>query len=393
MSKALLYGATRTPFGNFGGTLKDIPAAELGAVVIAESLRRAGVQPDIVDEVIMGMVIQAGTGLNPARQSSMKAGIPLEVPSFTVNKVCGSGLKSVALAAQAVTAGDADIVVAGGMENMSRAPYLMNDARWGHRLGHGELTDSILKQGLWDTFYDCHMAMTAEHLAEKYTISREEQDAVAAESQKRASEARDAGRLADEIVAVSVPRRKQDPLIFSEDEYIRTGTTPEILSKLKPVFKEDGTVTAGNASGINDGAAAITVVSEKKASELGLPEPLARVVCSASAGVDPMCMGLGPVEASKKALQRSGISLGDIDLIESNEAFAAQYCVVGRELDWDTGKVNVNGGAIALGHPIGASGTRILVTMLHEMQRRDSSLGLATLCIGGGQGIALIVER
>ena len=393
MKKALIFGAVRTPIGNFGGSLKNIPAIELGSIVITESLVRAGVDPEDVDEVIMGNVLQAGLGINTARQAALHAGIPKETPSYTVNKVCGSGLKAVTLAAQAIAAGDVEIVVAGGMENMSRAPFILNDARWGYRLGNGDLVDCAIQDGLWDCFNDYHMGITAENLAEKYSITREEQDSIAAESQMKTAKAQHEGIFSQEIVPVEIPRRKGDPVMFATDEFPRSDTTPEILSKLKPAFKKDGTVTAGNASGINDGAAAVVVVSESKADELGLKNPLGAVECYASAGVDPKYMGLGPVEAVKKVLGKAHLNLDDIGLIESNEAFAAQFCAVERELPWDRGRVNVNGGAIALGHPIGASGARILVTLLYEMKRRNCLRGLATLCIGGGLGIAAVIKR
>ena len=393
MKKALLYGAVRTPTGSFGGSLKTISAAELGSVVVAESIKRAGLMSEQVDEVIMGNVLQAGSGQNTARQAAMKAGIPKEVPSMTINKVCGSGLKAVVLAAQAIAAGNAGIIVAGGMESMSSAPFLLRDARWGYRLGNGAADDSIISEGLWDAFYDCHMGLTAENLAEYYSISRGEQDRMAAESQHKTSQAQSRRTFRDEIVPVSVPQRKKEPILFDTDEFPKPDTTFEILSTLKPAFKKDGTVTAGNASGINDGAAVVTVVSEDKAEELGLGEPMGSVACYCSVGVDPNFMGLGPVVATKKVVEKAGIDLGSIDLIECNEAFAAQFCTVERELAWDRDRVNVNGGAIALGHPIGASGARILVTLLHEMGRRHCSRGLATLCIGGGMGIACIVER
>jgi len=393
MREALIFGAVRTPTGNFGGSLKDIQAVDLGSLVIAESLKRAGVNPVDVDEVIMGNVLQAGLGLNTARQSAMRAGIPKEVPSFTVNKVCGSGLKAITLAAQAIAAGDAEIVVAGGMENMSRAPFLLNDARWGYRLGNGDLVDCAIQDGLWDCFNDYHMGITAENLAVNYSITREEQDSVAAESQMKTAKAQREGTFSEEIVPIEIPQRKGDPDIFDTDEFPRPNTTAAILSKLKPAFKKDGTVTAGNASGINDGAAAVVLVSESKAEELGLKDPLGVIECYASAGVAPEYMGLGPVDAVKKVLGRAQLSLDDIDLIESNEAFAAQFCAVERELQWDRSIVNVNGGAIALGHPIGASGARILVTLLYEMKRRKCTRGLATLCIGGGLGIAAVIKR
>ena len=392
MKKALLYGAVRTPTGSFGGSLKTISAAELGSVVVAESVKRAGIMPEHVDEVIMGNVLQAGSGQNPSRQAAMKAGIPKEVPSMTINKVCGSGLKAVVLAAQAIAVGDAGIVVAGGMESMSSAPFLLRNARWGYRLGNGAADDSLISEGLWDVFYDCHMGMTAENLAEHYSISRGEQDRMAADSQRKTSQAQSRGTFRDEIVPVSVPQRKKEPILFDTDEFPRPDTTIEILSTLRPAFKKDGTVTAGNASGINDGAAAVTVVSEEKAEELGLAKPMGSIAWYCSVGVDPNFMGLGPVVATKKVVEKAGIEFDSIDLIECNEAFAAQFCTVERELEWDRDRVNVNGGAIALGHPIGASGARILVTLLHEMGRRHCSRGLATLCIGGGMGIACIVE-
>ncbi len=392
MKKALLYGAVRTPTGSFGGSLKTISAAELGSVAVAESVRRAGLMPEDVDEVILGNVLQAGSGQNPARQAAMKAGIPKEVPSMTINKVGGSGLKAVVLAAQAIAAGDAGIIIAGGMESMSGAPFLLRDARWGYRLGNGTVEDSLISEGLWDAFYDCHMGLTAENLAEHYSITRGEQDMMAAESQHKTSQAQNRGTFRDEIVPVTVPQRKKEPILFDTDEFPRPDTTIEILSTLKPAFKKDGTVTAGNASGINDGAAAVTVVSEEKAEELGLAEPMGSVAWYCSVGVDPNFMGLGPVAATKKVIEKAGIELDSIGLIECNEAFAAQVCTAERELEWDRDRVNVNGGAIALGHPIGASGARILVTLLHEMGRRHCSRGLATLCIGGGMGIACIVE-
>ena len=392
MRRALIYGAVRTPIGVFGGSQKDMSAVELGAVVIAASLERAGLRTEDVDEVIMGNVVQAGSGLNPARQAAMKAGVPKEVPAMTVNKVCGSGLKAVILAAQAIAAGDADVIVAGGMESMSCAPFLLKKARWGYRLGDDRIVDTLMSEGLWDTFYDCHMGVTAESLAEKYSITRAEQDMVAVESQRKATQAQRSGRFAAEIVPVPVPQRKGEPVVFCADEFVKPNTTLEVLSTLKPAFRSEGTVTAGNSSGINDGAAAVVVVSDEKARELGLAGPMGKIGCHASAGVDPMYMGLGPVEATRKVLTKAGIGLLDIDLIESNEAFASQFCAVERELKWDRERVNVNGGAIALGHPIGASGARILVTLLHEMNRRNSVRGLATLCIGGGQGIACLVE-
>ncbi len=389
---AVIVSAVRTPIGSFLGSLKDIPATELGAIVIKEALSRAGVSADEVSEVIMGNVLQAGLGQNPARQAAMKAGLPQRVSSMTINKVCGSGLKALHLASQAVMLGEAEVVVCGGMENMSAAPYLLNEARNGLRMGDGKLVDSMVHDGLWCAFNDYHMGITAENLCDAYGLNRQEMDEFAADSQQKCERAMEDGKFSDEIVTVEIPQRKGDPLLFSEDEYPKKGTTAEKLGKLRPAFKKDGTVTAGNASGINDGAAALVVVSRKKAEELGLT-PLARIVANASAGVDPSIMGIGPVDATKKVLEKSGITLEDIDLIEANEAFAAQSLAVGKELQFSDEKLNVNGGAIALGHPIGASGARILVTLLHEMRRRENRYGLATLCIGGGQGVATIVEN
>lgn len=391
MREAVIVSAARTAIGSFNGTLSTVPAHELGAVVIRAVLERAGVQPEMVDEVLMGQILTAAQGQNPARQAALKAGIPVTVPATSINKVCGSGLKTVALAAQAVMAGDADIIVAGGQENMSLAPYALTQARTGYRMGHGELIDTMIKDGLWCAFEDCHMGITAENIAEQYGITREEQDQFALSSQAKAEAAIKAGRFKDEIVPVTVRTRKSE-IVFDTDEFPRFGTTLEALAKLRPAFKKDGTVTAGNASGINDGAAAVLVMSADKAKELGLT-PMAVVRAYASAGVEPRIMGMGPVPATRKALARAGLTLDQIDLIEANEAFAAQALGVARELQFDFAKVNVNGGAIALGHPVGASGTRILVTLLYEMQKRQSRYGLATLCIGGGQGIAMIVER
>ncbi len=392
MKEAVIVSAARTAIGTFSGTLANTSASELGAVVVRAALERAGVEPGAVDEVLMGCILQAGQGQNPARQAALKAGLPVEVPCTTINKVCGSGLKSVALAAQSIMAGDAEIVVAGGAENMNLAPYMLDKARTGYRMGHGQLIDSMIHDGLWCIFGDTHMGITAEKVAEQYGISRAEQDEFAAASQAKAAAAIESGRFADEIVPVMLPQRKGDPIRFDKDEHVRPGTTVESLSKLKPAFKKDGTVTAGNASGINDGAAAVVVMSADRAKAMGLA-PLAKVKAYASAGVDPSVMGIGPVPATRKALAKAGLTVADIDLIEANEAFASQSLAVGRDLGWDAAKVNVNGGAIALGHPIGASGARILVTLLHEMQKRDARYGLATLCIGGGMGIALIVER
>lgn len=393
MRKSVVVSAVRTPVGNFGGSLKDVSAVELGSIVIAESLEKAGIKPGDVDEVIMGNVIQSGLGMNPARQSAIRAGIPQEVPAMTINKVCGSGLKAITLAAQAIAAGEAEIVIAGGMENMSQAPFLLKNARWGYRLGNSELVDSLIHDGLWEIFNNYHMGITAENLAEKYNISREEQDKVALESQMKTKQAQQERKFEEEIIPIKIPQKKGKTIIFDTDEFSKPRTTLEKLSKLKTVFKKDGTITAGNAAGINDGAAAVVLVSPEKVKELNINEPLGRVEAYSSVGVDPKFMGLGPVEATKKMLKRAKISLDEIDLIESNEAFAVQFIAVSKELGWDKSKVNVNGGAIALGHPIGASGARILVTLLYEMKRRKCKRGLATLCIGGGQGIAVIIER
>ena len=392
MREIVIASAVRTPIGSFGGMFKNVSAVQLGTVVAKEALKRANVKPEMVDEVIFGNVLQAGLGQNVARQVSVHAGIPIEVPSFTINKVCGSGLKAVALAAQAILAGEAEIVLAGGTENMSQAPYLLKSARWGQRMGNAQIEDYMVQDGLWDVFNDYHMGITAENIVEKYGLTREEQDQLALESQNKAEEAVKSGRFKDEIVAVEIPQRKGDPIIADTDEYPRFGTTMEALAKLRPAFKKDGTVTAGNASGINDGAAALVVMSKEKAEELGIT-PLVTIVSYASAGVDPSIMGTGPIPATKKALAKANLTVEDLDLIEANEAFAAQALSVIKELNFDTSKVNVNGGAIALGHPIGASGARILVTLLHEMAKRDAKNGLATLCIGGGQGIAMVVKR
>ncbi|ADL69165.1 acetyl-CoA C-acetyltransferase [Thermoanaerobacterium thermosaccharolyticum] len=392
MKEVVIASGVRTAVGKFGGTLLNVPAVDLGAVVIKEALKRANVKPEDVSEVIMGNVLQAGLGQNPARQAEIKAGIPVEVPAMTVNMVCGSGLRAVTLAAQAVMLGDADIVVAGGMENMSRAPYILNDARFGYRMNNGQLVDEMVYDGLTDVFNQYHMGITAENLAEKYGISREEQDEFAYRSQKLASEAISSGRFEDEIVPVIVPQKKGEPIEFKVDEHVRPNTTIEALAKLKPAFKKDGTVTAGNASGINDAAAAVVVMSKEKADELGI-KPLATIKSFGYAGVDPSIMGIGPVYATRKALEKANLTVDDLDLIEANEAFAAQSLAVAKELKFNMDRVNVNGGAIAIGHPIGASGCRILVTLLYEMQKRNSHTGLATLCIGGGMGIAMVVER
>ncbi|MCI0183366.1 acetyl-CoA C-acetyltransferase [Sulfoacidibacillus ferrooxidans] len=391
MTEAVIVSAARTALGSFMGSLANTPATELGAIVIRETLTRAGVSSDIVDEVIMGNVLQAGLGQNPARQAAIKAGLPYELPSFTVNKVCGSGLKTIALAAQSIRAGDQDVVIAGGMENMSRAPYLLEGARSGYRMGDQKVVDSMIRDGLWCAFNDVHMGITAENVAERKHISRAEQDRFSLQSQERALAAIELGHFKEEIVSVPVPQKKGDPLVFDTDEYPRK-TSAETLSKLRPAFKQGGTVTAGNASGLNDGAAAVLVMSKERANALGL-KPLARIVAYSSAGLDPAVMGLGPIYATQKLLKRSGLSVGDMDLIEANEAFAAQALAVGQELGLDESKVNVSGGAIALGHPIGASGARVLVTLLYGLRRTGGKMGLATLCIGGGQGVAMVVER
>ena len=392
MQEVVIVAATRTAIGSFQGALAAIPAPELGAAVIRQLLAQTGLDGAQVDEVILGQVLTAGSGQNPARQAVILAGLPHAVPALTLNKVCGSGLKALHLAAQAIRCGDADVVIAGGMENMSLSPYVMPGARTGLRMGHAKLIDSMITDGLWDAFNDYHMGITAENLVDKYGISREEQDAFAAASQQKAVAAIEAGRFAAEITPILIPQRKGDPVAFTTDEQPRAGTTAESLGKLKPAFKKDGSVTAGNASSLNDGAAAVLMMSAEKAKALGLPV-LAKIASYASAGVDPAIMGIGPVSATRRCLEKASWSLAELDLIEANEAFAVQALSVGKELGWDADKVNVNGGAIALGHPIGASGCRILVTLLHEMQRRDVRKGLATLCIGGGQGVALAVER
>lgn len=392
MQEVVIVRAVRTAIGSFGGTLKDLPAAELGSVVIKDILEKTGIPPAEIDEVILGNVLQAGLGQNPARQAAIRAGIPEHVPSYTVNKVCGSGLKAVGLAAQAIRAGDGQLYIVGGMENMSLAPYVDQKARWGARMGHSELVDVMIKDGLWCAFNDVHMGITAENIAERWQISREEQDQFAALSQQKCEAAQAEHRFAAEIVPVVIPQRKGDPICFDRDEYPRAGVTAEGLGKLRPAFKKDGTVTAGNASGINDGAAALLIMSVDKAISLGL-KPMARLLSYAASGVDPAIMGIGPVLASRKALAKANLSIEDMDLIEANEAFAAQSIAVAKELGFDSAKVNVNGGAIALGHPIGASGARILVTLLHALENRNLKRGLATLCIGGGQGYAIVVER
>ncbi len=388
----VIVGAVRTAIGRFGGTLSKTPATELGATVIRALLDRTGVPAAAVGEVIMGQVLAAGCGQNPARQAAMKAGVPKETPALTINAVCGSGLKAVMLAAQAVAWGDSEIVIAGGQENMSLAPHVLMGSREGQRMGDWKMIDSMIVDGLWDVYNQYHMGITAENVAKAHGITREMQDALALASQQKAAAAQDAGKFKDEIVPVTIPQRKGDPVLFETDEYLNRKTNAEALAGLKPAFDKAGTVTAGNASGINDGAAAVMVMSARKAAELGL-KPLARIASFGTSGLDPATMGMGPVPASQKALARAGWSVGDVDLFELNEAFAAQACAVNQALGVDPQKVNVNGGAIALGHPIGASGCRILVTLLHEMQRRNAKKGLAALCIGGGMGVSLCVER
>lgn len=392
MSRVAVVAAKRSAVGSYGGSLKNVSAVDLGASVLKQTLESINLDPAIVDEVILGNVLSAGLGQNVARQVSLNAGIPKEVPAFTLNKVCGSGLKSVVLAVQSILAGDNEIVVAGGTESMSCAPYVLDSARWGARMGDTKFVDSMIRDGLSDAFHGIHMGVTAENIAEKYGFTREMQDELAATSQQRAEAAVKSGRFKDEIVPIEIPQRKGDPVIFDTDEFPRFGTTMETLAKLRPAFKKDGTVTAGNASGINDGAAILILMSEEKANELGM-KPLAFIKSYASGGVDPRIMGTGPIPASQKALKKANLTVEDIDLIEANEAFASQALSVAHTLGFDMDKVNVNGGAIALGHPIGASGARIFVTLLNEMQKRDSKTGLATLCIGGGQGITVIVER
>ncbi|QQK02222.1 acetyl-CoA C-acetyltransferase [Burkholderia anthina] len=392
MTDVVIVSAARTAVGKFGGSLAKVAAPELGATVIRAVLERSGVKPDQVSEVIMGQVLTAGSGQNPARQSLIKAGLPNAVPGMTINKVCGSGLKAVMLAANAIAAGDAEIVIAGGQENMSASPHVLPGSRDGFRMGDAKLVDTMIVDGLWDVYNQYHMGITAENVAKEYGITREEQDAFAALSQNKAEAAQKAGRFNDEIVPVSIPQRKGEPLQFATDEFVRHGVTAESLSGLKPAFSKDGSVTAANASGLNDGAAAVLVMSAQKAAALGLT-PLARIKAYANAGVDPSVMGMGPVPASRRCLERAGWTPGDLDLMEINEAFAAQALAVHKQMGWDTSKVNVNGGAIAIGHPIGASGCRILVTLLHEMVKRDAKRGLASLCIGGGMGVALAVER
>jgi len=392
MPDIVIAGALRTAIGKFGGSLATAPAPELGATVIRALLERAGVKADQVSEVILGQVLAAGVGQNPARQAAMKAGIPYMVPSMTINKVCGSGLQAAMLGAQAIANGDADIVVAGGQESMSLSPHALNGSRDGFRMGDAKLVDTMIVDGLWDVYNQYHMGTTAENVAKKYEISRAEQDRFAVASQNKAEAAQKAGRFADEIVPVMIPQRKGNPVAFAQDEFVKAGTTLESISGLRPAFAKDGSVTAANASGINDGAAALLVMTGERAHALGL-KPLAKIKAFASSGVDPAIMGMGPVPASRRCLEKAGWKPSDLDLMEINEAFAAQACAVNKEMGWDTSKINVNGGAIALGHPIGASGARVLVTLLHEMARRDAHRGLASLCIGGGMGVALAVER
>ena len=390
MKKVVIVSAVRTAIGCFNGCLSSFSAPELGSIVIQAALTKAGISAAQVDEVIMGNVLQSGLGQNPARQAALKAGISQETPSFTINKVCGSGLKAVMLATQAIIAGDADIIVAGGMESMTNAPYVLEKARWGYRMGDGKLIDTLIKDGLWDAFNDYHMGVTAENIALQYDLTREEQDAVALSSQQKANYAIKEGAFTEEIIPIVVKSKKGD-IMIDTDEYPKSTTTLDVLAKLRPAFSKNGTVTAGNASGINDGAAAVVVMSKEKADELGI-KPLGRVISYASAGVDPSVMGLGPIPATQKALCKAKLNMDDIDLVEANEAFASQWLAVSKELRFDTEKVNVNGGAIALGHPIGASGNRILVSLLHALKNRNKKLGLATLCIGGGQGAAMVVE-
>ncbi len=392
MTDIVIVAAARTAVGKFGGTLAKTPAPELGAAVIQELLKRARLSGDQIGEVILGQVLQAGGGQNPARQSVIKSGLPNTVPAMTINKVCGSGLKAVMLAAQAIRDGDSEIVIAGGQESMSMSPHVLLGSRDGQRMGDWKMVDSMIVDGLWDVYNQYHMGITAENVAKKFGVSRADQDALALASQQKAAAAQDAGRFKDEIVPFSIAQKKGDPIVFGADEFINRKSTAEVLAGLRPAFDKAGGVTAGNASGLNDGAAAVVVMSARKADQLGLT-PLARIASYASSGLDPAIMGMGPVSASRRALERAGWKPADLDLLEINEAFAAQACAVHKEMGWDTAKVNVNGGAIAIGHPIGASGCRILVTLLHEMQRRNSRRGIASLCIGGGMGVALCVER
>ncbi len=392
MKEVVIVSAARTPIGNFGGTLKNISAVTLGAIAVKEAIKRAGIQVEMVDEVLMGNVLQGGQGQNIARQISVEAGIPIEVPSMTINKVCGSGLRTIELAAQIIKAGDADVVVAGGAENMSMSGYVVPSARWGSRMGDGKMVDMMVHDGLTDAFNHIHMGITAENIAEQWGLTREQLDEFAVQSQNKAEKAQGEGKFKEEIVPVEIPQRKGDPILFEEDEYIKAGATIDKVAKLRPAFKKDGVVTAANASGLNDSGAAVVVMSKDKADQLGI-KPLCTIKGYGSAGVDPKIMGIGPVPATKKALEKAGWDIKDLDLIEANEAFAAQSLAVAQDLGFNKEIINVNGGAIALGHPIGASGTRIFVTLIHEMIKRDAKKGLATLCIGGGQGTALAVER
>ena len=392
MRDVVIVSAARTPIGSFGGALKSVPTRTLGAIAVKEAIKRAGIKAEDIDEVVLGCVLQGALGQNVARQIAMDAGIPKEVPAMTLNKVCGSGLRAISLAAQMIKAGDADIVVAGGAENMSMAAYAVPSARWGARMNNTKMVDMMVNDGLWDAFNDYHMGITAENVAEQWGLTREDLDAFSVASQEKAEAAIKAGKFKEEIVPVEIPQRKGDPIIFDTDEHPKFGSTMEKVGKLKPAFKKDGIVTAANASGINDAGAAVIVMSKEKADELGLT-PMCTIKSYASAGVDPSIMGIGPVPSSQKALEKAGLTIDDIDLIEANEAFAAQSLAVGKDLGIDPAKLNVNGGAIALGHPIGASGCRILITLIHEMAKRDAKTGLATLCIGGGQGTAIVVER
>ena len=392
MKEVVIVSAVRTAIGTYGGSFKDVSAVDLGTIVAKEAMKRANIEPDLVDEVIFGNILSAGLGQNVARQIGIHAGIPKETPAYTINKVCGSGLKTVVLAAQAIKSGDADVALVGGTENMSQAPYLVKTARWGQRMGNTSLIDYMIDDGLTDVFNNYHMGVTAENIVEEYKLTREEQDEFALASQNKAEEAIKSGRFKDEIVPVEIPQRKGDPLVVDRDEHPRFGVNIEGLAKLRPAFKKDGSVTAGNSSGINDGAVALVIMSKEKADSLGL-KPMASIRSYASAGVAPEVMGIGPIPASRKALEKANLGIEDIDLVEANEAFAAQSLAVARDLNFNMEKVNVNGGAIALGHPIGASGARILVSLLYEMEKRNSKNGLATLCIGGGQGISMIVER
>lgn len=392
MRDVVILSAVRTPIGSFGGSLSKFTAVDLGVIAAKEAIKRAGIKPEDINEVLIGNVLSSGLGQNVSRQIAVKAGIPVEVPSMTLNKLCGSGLRAITLAAQEIMLGDADVILCGGAESMSNAPYILNSARFGQRMGDGKLIDSMIEDGLTDAFNKYHMGITAENIAENWNISREEQDEFAVKSQNKAEEAQRLGKFDEEIIAVEIPQRKGNPIIFDKDEYIKSGMNLDKLNSLRPAFKKDGTVTAGNASGINDGAAMLVVMSKEKADSLGL-KPLATIKGYGSAGVDPAIMGYGPVPATRNALKKANWTVEDLDLIEANEAFAAQSISVVKDLGLDTGKVNVNGGAIALGHPIGCSGARIVVTLLHEMKRRDSKKGLATLCIGGGMGTAVLVER